>query len=98
MNAINSKSRPIKLAHSQQGAVLILSLIILLVMTLFGLASMNTSIMQEKMAANSQNTNRTFQAAESAVGAVVDEVLGGWQVAGAVVLVGGAWSTTRTDR
>ena len=29
---------------------------------------------------------------------VLDEVLGGWQVAGAVVLVGGAWSTTRTGR
>ena len=29
---------------------------------------------------------------------VLDEVLGGWQVAGAVVLVAGAWSATRTDR
>lgn len=29
---------------------------------------------------------------------VLDEVLGGWQVAGAVVLVAGAWSTTRISR
>ena len=29
---------------------------------------------------------------------VLDEILGGWQVAGAVVLVAGAWSATRTDR
>ena len=29
---------------------------------------------------------------------VLDEILGGWQVAGAVVLVGGAWSTTRIGR
>ena len=28
----------------------------------------------------------------------LDEILGGWQVAGAVVLVGGAWSTTRIGR
>ena len=29
---------------------------------------------------------------------VLDEVLGGWQLAGAVVLIAGAWLTTRTDR
>ena len=29
---------------------------------------------------------------------VLDEILGGWQVAGAVVLIAGAWSTTRIGR
>lgn len=65
------------LIKHQQGAVLILSLIILLVMTLIGLASMNTSLMQEKMANNAQKTNVTFQAAESAVSVIIEEVLGG---------------------
>lgn len=50
----------------QSGAALILSLIILLVMTLFGLSGMNTSIMQEKMAANALSTNINFQGAETA--------------------------------
>lgn len=67
------------LAKHQQGAVLILSLIILLVMTLIGLASMNTSLMQEKMATNAQKTNTTFQAAESSISAILQEVTGGTQ-------------------
>ena len=71
--------RQINFGQSQQGAVLILSLILLVVMTLFGLASMNTSIMQEKMASNAQNTNATFQAAESSVSSLMQEVLGGTQ-------------------
>lgn len=63
----------------QQGAVLVVSLIILVVMTLIGIASMSTSLMQEKMASNAQNTNITFQAAESAIGALISNVLTGSQ-------------------
>ena len=58
--------KPIHNISGQQGAVLIVSLIILVVMTLIGVASMSTSLLQEKMAYNAQNTNTTFQAAESA--------------------------------
>jgi len=65
------------LAKRQTGAVLIVSLMLLLVMTLLSIASMNTSVCRKKMAANSQNSNRTFQAAESAVYAMVSTVLGG---------------------
>lgn len=50
----------------QRGAVLITSLLLLLVMTMFALSSMNSSTMQEKMAANAQYENSTFQAAEAA--------------------------------
>lgn len=49
----------------QGGAVLIVSLILLVVMTLLGLSSMSTTSLQEKMAANSQEGTRAFQAAES---------------------------------
>ncbi|WP_322002500.1 PilX N-terminal domain-containing pilus assembly protein [Marinobacter alexandrii] len=62
------------LARRQQGAVLIVSLIILLVLTLIGLAGMNTSVLQERMAVNAQNSNRAFQAAESSVRALADEL------------------------
>jgi type IV pilus assembly protein PilX len=50
----------------QSGAVLITSLLLLLVMTMFALSSMNSSTMQEKMAANAQYDNSAFQAAEAA--------------------------------
>lgn len=65
--------------RQQQGATLVVGLLILLVMTLIALAGMNSSTMQEKMAANAQNNNRTFQAAESAVSALTTAILGGTQ-------------------
>lgn len=58
----------------QRGAALILSLIVLLVMTLIGVAGMNSSIMQERMAVNAQNMNRAFQAAESSVSMLNNEL------------------------
>lgn len=58
----------------QKGAALIVSLIVLLVLTLIGVAGMNTSVMQERMAVNSQNSNRAFQAAESTVGALTNQL------------------------
>ena len=77
MNMQYKRSHSIAPVNRQQGAVLIVSLMLLLVMTLLSVASMSTSVMQEKMAANAQNTNRTFQAAESAVDAHVSIILGG---------------------
>ncbi|KZY44995.1 MULTISPECIES: PilX N-terminal domain-containing pilus assembly protein [unclassified Oleiphilus] len=59
----------------QKGAVLVVSLIILLLMTLIGVASMSSSIMQEKMASNAQNNNATFQAAENAVSGLINKVI-----------------------
>ena len=58
----------------QSGAVLVISLVILLVITLIGVAGMNSSVMQERMAANAQNANRAFQAAESSVGALLEQL------------------------
>ncbi len=51
----------------QQGAVLVVSLIMLLVMTLIGLSSMRTTILEEKMAGNFRDSNIAFQAAEAAL-------------------------------
>ena len=61
---------------NQNGAVLVISLIILLVITLIGVAGMSGSVMQERMAANAQNSNRAFQAAESSVGALLNQLYG----------------------
>jgi type IV pilus assembly protein PilX len=58
----------------ERGATLIVSLIVLLVLTLIGVAGMNTSVMQERMAANSQNSNRVFQGAESTLRALLDDI------------------------
>ncbi len=51
----------------QDGAVLAISLLILLVLTLLGISSLDGSIMEEKMAANTQTTNATFQKAETSI-------------------------------
>ncbi len=61
----------------QDGAVLIFSIILLLVMTLLGLSSLNTSTLQERVAANSQDYSRTFQASESATAIEVTTLIAG---------------------
>jgi len=53
--------------HSQQGVVLVVSLVILLVMTLIGISAMKVTGLEEKMAGNSRNMNIAFQSAESAL-------------------------------
>ncbi len=57
----------LQLRHKQQGAVLFVSLMILLVLTLIGVSSLNGSLMEEKMAANAQTSTTVFQGAESAI-------------------------------
>lgn len=51
----------------QQGAVLAISLIILLLMTIIGVSAMQSTTLQEKMAGNLRDSNLAFQAAESAL-------------------------------
>lgn len=51
--------------RAQQGAVLVISLILLLVMTLLGLAAMQITRMEERMAGNLRDTNIAFQGAEA---------------------------------
>lgn len=49
----------------QQGSVLMISMVILLILTLLGLSGMNATILQERMASNVQEKNTAFQAAEA---------------------------------
>jgi type IV pilus assembly protein PilX len=51
----------------QKGAVLVIGLIILVVLTLLGIQGMRTNVAQERMASNMRERNVAFQAAESAL-------------------------------
>lgn len=53
--------------HAQRGAVLVVSLIFLLVLTLIGVVSMQNTTLQERMARNVYDGERAFQAAEAAL-------------------------------
>jgi len=51
----------------EQGSVLVISLLILLIMSLLSITSINNAVLEEKMAANSRNNQFAFQAAEAAL-------------------------------
>ncbi|MGK0674477.1 MAG: PilX N-terminal domain-containing pilus assembly protein [Halothiobacillaceae bacterium] len=51
----------------QHGAALIVALILLLVMSILGISSVRTTVMEEKMAATSYDRSLAFQAAEAAL-------------------------------
>ena len=61
---LNNKAYPL---HKQSGAVLAVSLMILLMMTLIGVSSMRGTVLQERMASNTKDRNQAFQAAETAI-------------------------------
>jgi len=53
--------------QKQRGAVLIISMIILLMMTILGVTSMRTTALEERMAGNARDRYVAFEAAESAL-------------------------------
>jgi type IV pilus assembly protein PilX len=53
--------------HTQRGVTLIITLVMLVLITLVGVASIRNSTMDEKMAGNSRDRDKAFQAAEAAV-------------------------------
>lgn len=53
--------------NNQSGAVLVVALILLLVLTILGVSSMTNTSLEERMAANSQERARAMQAADSGV-------------------------------
>lgn len=54
-------------ADKQRGAVLMVSLVLLLVLTLLGISGIESTILQEKMTGSVQDRERAFQAAEAAL-------------------------------
>lgn len=53
--------------HRQKGAVLIIALVMLLLITMASIAAMRATTMDERMAGNSRDRDRALQAAEAAV-------------------------------
>ncbi len=62
---IRQPYRKLSARHSQQGVVLIVSLILLVVMTVLGLTSVKLASSEERMAGQSYDRNLAFQAAEA---------------------------------
>ncbi len=56
-----------KNTQKQHGAVLVMALLMLFVLTLIGVSSINTTTLEEKMSGNSRNRQLAFQAAELAI-------------------------------
>jgi type IV pilus assembly protein PilX len=81
-------------APYQSGAVLIISLIMLLLLTLIATTGMQTSSLEEKMAGNLRDKNLAFQAAESALKAAGESlaIVPAFSAAG----TGGFYSNTPT--
>jgi len=57
----------------QQGAALLIALIILLMITLMGVSALKSGIFQEMMAFNAQAEEMSFHGAETAISAIVTE-------------------------
>ena len=51
--------------YAQQGAVLVMALMMLFVLTLIGVSSISTTSMEEKMSGNTRNRHLAFQASET---------------------------------
>jgi type IV pilus assembly protein PilX len=68
--------RAIALGNKQKGVALFLTLTILLILTILGVSSVQTTSMQERMARNYRDVNIAFQGAEAAV-AEAEEYLEG---------------------
>lgn len=61
---MNSISR-INAVSRERGAALVIALLMLLVMTVLGIAAMNVTRLEERMAGNSRDINLAFQGAEA---------------------------------
>lgn len=67
MNATHPYMKSPQLAAQQNGVALIVGLVILLVLTIIGIAAIKGSTQQERMASNFQQQSQTFQTAESSI-------------------------------
>lgn len=57
----------------QHGAVLIVSMVLLLILTLLGVSMMNSTKLEERMAANTQESTQAFQSAETGLSQGYDD-------------------------
>ncbi|MDH3673012.1 MAG: PilX N-terminal domain-containing pilus assembly protein [Gammaproteobacteria bacterium] len=55
------------LVPRERGVALVMAMVFLLILTLIGVTTMSTTVLEERMAGNMQDKNTAFQAAESAL-------------------------------
>lgn len=65
MNMKHSQSIPVR--RKQRGAILVTSLLLLIILTVLGVAMMRMTSMQERMAGNTRDMNLALQGAEAAL-------------------------------
>ena len=66
--------RPSSGARAQHGVALVVALVLLVLITLVGLAAVRGTIMQQRMAANQYDREQAFQSAEAAVRAATAQI------------------------
>ena len=71
--------------HKQQGAALVIGLILLLIMTLLGVTGMNTASLELLMTSNEQFSENAFQASEAGIERTL--AAGGFTTAGGPIQV-----------
>ena len=72
-----ARRNPSSLHQSQQGVSLLVVLILLVVMSILGVAVLRSSAMQERMSANMRDRNDAMQAAETGLIRAQADVIGG---------------------
>lgn len=65
----------------QKGVALFVALIMLLIVTVLGLASMRSTTLQERMSANMFDRSLAFQRSEAALRAAEDAITANWRIA-----------------
>ncbi len=66
--------------RQQQGVALFVALIMLLIVTVLGLASMRATTLQERMSANMYDRSLAFQRSEAAMRAAENAITGSWRI------------------
>jgi type IV pilus assembly protein PilX len=71
---------PRSIRNNQRGVALVVSLVLLVVATLIGLAGIRGTTLQERMSANMYDRSLAFQRAESALRAAENAITATWQI------------------
>jgi type IV pilus assembly protein PilX len=70
-----AQASPVSLQHTQRGFVLIVALVLLLLLTILGLAAAKSTMLEERMAGNERNHQLAFQSAEAGLSAAYSGIL-----------------------
>lgn len=78
MRSLHPASRP---PRRQRGVALVVALVLLLIVTVLGLASMRSTALQERMSANMYDRSLAFQRSEAALRAAENAITNDWRIA-----------------